>query len=168
MNYRDFHGDSNSMAVYFIIDQSRNEPPYRRATLMMDACAFFADESAKEARGELYALATECFDCDQDAQRLIGSLRAANAKSIAASPAIEFLLAKLESADFRTKLDFIENAGGIGLGSGESVLTQTATRIAAFEQRLELFLFRVRTHHWRTSNAETIAREQSAPASIAA
>ncbi len=165
MNYRDFHGDGDFMAVHFIVDQSRTEPPYRRATLMMDACSLFAHESTKEARGELYALAVECFDCEQEAQRAIGSLRSANAKGIAASSAVAFLLEKIEHADLRTKADFLDNPNAMGLASTDvsvvSAITHARERIEAFEQRLDVFMFRVRTHHWRNSNSETLANEQT-------
>ncbi len=166
MNYQDFHECGEYMAAYFVLDQSRKSPSYDRATLMLNACHFFDDPASKEARDELYSLAIELFDCEQLVQRLIATLRADNSALLAKNSAVEFLLARLERSDLRTKLEFVGNAENIGLEAADEEASRRAwvkayESVNAHEQRVDLFMFRLRTQHWRPSNAETLAIERA-------
>ena len=163
MNYREFDDDGPEAAVYFILDQSRDIPPYERAELMLKACAIFPHDS--KPRGALRHLACELFDCDQIAQRIIATLRNDNARLLGENTAFEFLLTRLARCSLDVKMELTGNALNIGFAEKDRMASYHAwidahQRILLFQQRLELFMFRLRTHHWRISNAEAEEKEE--------
>jgi hypothetical protein len=162
MNYEHLDDTGATMAVYFLLDQSRNEPPAERARLMLNMTARLDQETDAEARAELRALAEELFDCDQQAQRLIGTVREDNAALLRDTPALSYIFDRLERCDLETKLELTGSVLNFGLVHRDMVAwhdawMETNARCGAFAQRLELFLFRLRTNHWGISNADARA-----------
>jgi hypothetical protein len=157
--------DTQNEALLFVLQESEAELPLRRVNILLHACPLCGEKSLQD---ELYRIANELMDVDQEVQRLIGSLRERCAKEIGSNNAFEFLLSKIETAPVEAKIRLLDGAGLFHDAPGQADFTaehmRCHERVNQWVQKYELLKFHIRTRHHEMSNAETIAKDKQAPA----
>lgn len=162
-----FEDNGAFLGVYFILDESRSEPPLHRGHLMLNAGALL--DRGSPAANALYALACDLIDCEQEAQRIIGGLRARNPDLIGTGSAYDYLLRRLEDCPLATKFTITGEAINMGLQpftseNGQSEWARAYQHYQRFEHQFDLFMFRLRTRHWERSNADALVEMRAADA----
>lgn len=160
MNYSDHRNDPRAMAVYFVLHESRHEPPFRRANIMLQSMDLAPDEPYTK---EIAELANDLFDCEQAMLMLLGRLREHNGSRLASNAALQYLVSKIEAAALDVKLDLLSNSVSAGLRAGDMEKwaedwIKIHDLVSDFQQRFELCLFRLRANFWNKSNAEVRAQ----------
>jgi hypothetical protein len=171
MHYPNIEDNGAHQGVYFILDQSQSEPPLKRVRIMMQ-CSGLLD-SNNPVRAQLYDLANELQDVEQETACLIGRVLRSDAKRISENEALQFYFERLETAPVELKIVLLSNASNMGfsLGCGDEYHTawvHAFESVNQFTRRFEAVLFDIRTRRFERSNADALTTTSTTTVAAAA
>jgi hypothetical protein len=147
--------DTQNEALLFLLQECENELPLRRVRILLHARSLCSEEALGS---ELYDVACDLEDVEQEVQRLIGFLREKQAMEITENMAYEFFLARVETCPTETKLKLLDAAQHFenlpGATDFEKRYMQCYQRVNQWVQKYELLKFHIRTRHHEMRNAE--------------
>lgn len=147
--------DIQSNALLFVLQESEAELPLRRVEILLHTAPLCSEDAL---RSEIYDVACDLEDVEQEVQRLIGFLREKQAMEIRENRAYEFLLARIETCPTEAKLRLLDAAQHFAAlpeaVDFERRYMQCYQRVNRWVEKYELLKFHIRTRHHGMSNTE--------------
>jgi hypothetical protein len=155
IRHKSYEDGANSI-LHFALTTSRNEPPLKRADIIMMASGLDRDAAIKQ---ECCALSNELMDVEQICQKYLADIRDSNAAFLVKDELAFYLLDRIEEQSLEAKLDLFNVLAELGIETDHRKWAVVSDEVTRFEQRFENFLFKIRTRFYRGSNREAVAEE---------